>query len=377
METGMSHQALQDMRGKISEYEYTIEKLQEMGQVGIWRYDFQENKIVWSGEILQIFESLAGEFNYGSFLNAVHLDDQEYVAKYWSTELPAENFDINHRLLVNDKLKWIRHKVVLECDSGGDVASVCGFVQDITNLKYLEEKAVRSAQLAAVGEFTTMIAHEVNNPLSGIINYAEIFKGKACDACDDLELMDRIIYEGERISGVVKNLLAFSYNSKGEKCARNISHIIRHVLDLMAPKFNRNQIVAELMLDDNLPDVYCNAQQIEQVILNILRNANQALSRGLLQGEAEKRVHIRAAEKTVDHNSYVELRIANNGPNIPENIIERIREPFYTTKPAGIGTGLGLSISSDILNDHNGFFAINSDPGKYTEMIVGIPVYLD
>jgi len=364
----------QNIDSRIAEYEYTIEKLQEMGQVGIWRYDFQKQEILWSREILQIFGIAEdARFTYKNFLNSVHEDDRDAVIQNWASEIPAGNFDITHRIVADGTLKWIRHKVELDYDNREHVESVCGFVQDVSDLKYLEEKTIRSAQLAAVGEFTTMIAHEVNNPLSGIINYAQVFKVKACKDCERIELLSRIMGEGERIAKVVKNLLAFSYHSDGEKTAQKIENILLHVLGLMAPKFEENQISVKMEINEDASGVYCNAQQIEQVVLNILRNANQALSTGSLSGQTERLIWIRTQEKRIGNEPYVELRIANNGPNIPPQLIERIREPYYTTKPAGIGTGLGLSISGDILNAHNGYFDIESNPGQFTEMIISLP----
>ena len=127
-------------------------------------------------------------------------------------------------------------------------------------------------------------------------------------------------------------------------------------------------------LEDTLPAVCCNSQQIEQVVLNILRNANKALSMGTIAGETRRVVRIQAKIITAYNHPYVEFQISNNGPNIPSHLIERIKAPFYTTRSTGVGTGLGLSISSDILSNHNGSFEVKSNPGEYTEMIVRLPV---
>jgi signal transduction histidine kinase len=128
----------------------------------------------------------------------------------------------------------------------------------------------------------------------------------------------------------------------------------------------------------NLPEtihpIKCNAQQIEQVVLNIVRNAYQALLEGVLEGSGEKTIKVNAEFIVIDSQNHAQLTIANNGPNIPVDLIPKINEPFFTTKPPGTGTGLGLSISNDIMLDHGGTLEVRSEPCQYTEMILRLPV---
>lgn len=256
----------------------------------------------------------------------------------------------------------------------GSYVGYRGVDKDITEIKMLQEKAIRAAQLASVGELSSMIAHEVNNPLSGVIGYAQVFLNNACDDCRNKELLERIIKEGERMAKTVKGLLHFSYDSGGQRTMQDIKPIINDALSLMSRQIEKKGMRLDVELSEYLPRIKCNPQQIEQVVLNIVRNAYHALLEGTLEGSGKEIIKVCVELVELDNQRFIQITIANNGPNIPPDLIEKINEPFFTTKPAGSGTGLGLSISNDIMKIHGGMLEIRSETGDFTEMILRIPV---
>lgn len=367
--------SLRQANDEINRLKYDIEKSQELGRVGTWNLDLERDELTWTDEVYRIFGIPVGtRLTYTDFIERVHPEDREKVELNWQAALNGEEYDIEHRVNVNGQVRWVREKAELLFSENGEAAQAVGFIQDITELKMLEEKAVRSAQLATAGELTTMIAHEVNNPLSGVIGYAQVFSNKACPDCANTELLERIIREGDRISKILKGLLDFSYNASSEKTERNLGPIILDALNLVKNQIEKKGIRLEVAVSESLPPVTCNPHQLQQVILNIVRNAFQAVSSGVLENESEGMIRIHALDIENNGRRYAEIRIVNNGPNIPPDLLDRIREPFFTTKPIGAGTGLGLSISSDILHEHDGYLDISSDPGCYTEMILGLPL---
>lgn len=240
--------------------------------------------------------------------------------------------------------------------------------------KMLRDKAIRAAQLASAGEIATMIAHEINNPLSGVIGCAEISLNRACDHCGNKEVLERIIHEGERIAKMVSGLLTFSYDPGNQKSLQKIEPIISRALALIKPLLDKKDIFLETDLSGILPEIQCNPQQIEQVIFNIVRNAYQALEEGVLDGHSDKTINVAAGKIKKDHKNYLQIKISNNGPNIKKELLDKVDQPFFTTKPSGTGTGLGLSISKDIMKIHDGSLEIRSEPGELTEITLFFPI---
>jgi PAS domain S-box-containing protein len=360
---------------RIVKQQYAINKSQELGHTGTWELDLICKKLIWSDEVYRMFGvPLDSEPSYEAFLGWIHPDDRNFVAKEWNAALAGKPYCIEHRLLVDGETRWVREKAELEFSKDGTAVRAIGFSQDITELKTLQEKTIRTAQLATAGEFSTIIAHEVNNPLSGIIGYAQILLNRSEDGCRNKELLQRIIKEGDRIAKIVCGLLTLSYNSGNKKSNQDLLPIILDALALMSSQIKKKGITLQVNLPETIHPIKCNAQQIEQVVLNIVRNAYQALLEGVLEGSGEKTIKVNAEFIVIDSQNHAQLTIANNGPNIPVDLIPKINEPFFTTKPPGTGTGLGLSISNDIMLDHGGTLEVRSEPCQYTEMILRLPV---
>ncbi len=368
-------ESLERAHREIGHLQHTIEISQQLGKIGAWNLDLRRNELTWTDEAHRIFGvPLGSRLTYEDFLDRVHPEDRGLVDRKWQEAKTGRAYDVRHRIIIDDKIKWLREKAKLDFDADGTAIRAIGFVQDITDFMLMKEKAIRAGQLATVGEVSTMVAHEVNNPLSGVIGYAQVFSNRACEGCDNRELIGRIVKEGERIAKIVRGLLTFARKPDEEKKAHRVEPIIVDALNLIRAQIDKKEIALEFDIDENLPMVLCNAQQIEQVILNIVRNAYQALLNAPLEGEERRLIRLQATETERDRQRFVRIKIANNGPNIPASVLERIKEPFFTTKPAGIGTGLGLSISNDILKDHDGHLDIDSVPGEHTEMALWLPV---
>lgn len=364
--------SLKQSNKKITQH---INKVQELGHTGTWEFDLKRNKLVWDDEVYRIFRIPIGlELSAEIFYEVVHPDDRKYVERNWRAALTGKVCDIEHRLIIDDEIRWVREIIEMELDADGTAVKAIGFTQDITEIKLLQKKAIRTAQLASAGELATMVAHEVNNPLSGVIGYAQVFSNEVCGDCHNKKLPERIIKEGDRIAKIIGGLLTFSYDSDGKKSLQEIEPIIYDALALMSSQIKKKGIRLDVELTAGLPRVKCNSQQIGQVILNIVRNAYQALLEGVLEGNIEKVIKVEAESVDNAHQEFVQISITNNGPNIPARLIEKINEPFFTTKPAGSGVGLGLSISNDIMKTHDGMLEIRSEPGDYTEMVLSLPV---
>ncbi len=245
--------------------------------------------------------------------------------------------------------------------------------RDLTEEELMQAEALRSAQLASVGELAAGVAHEINNPINGIINYAQIILDDPTDS-DSPDLLRRIIKEGKRVATIVSNLLDFSRRRDESPEDHSIHKIVQNCLELVSHQFRNDQILFEFHLPPELSSVYCNAQQIQQVLLNILSNARYALNKRFPTQDPDKKIFLSGEEVEHENKSYVRITITDNGTGIEQDIIDRIYDPFYSTKPAGEGTGLGLSISHGLIQDNKGYLRIKSEFGSFTSLIVDIPI---
>jgi len=234
---------------------------------------------------------------------------------------------------------------------------------------------MRSNQLASIGELAAGVAHEVNNPINGIINYAQILRNRAEQQSTEYDIAQRIIKEGERIAVIVKSLLSFAREQKKEKMGVKVSQILHDALSLTESQLTKNgiEILQELLHD--LPPVLAHAQQIQQVFLNVINNARYALNMKYPQADPDKILKISGALEKIKGIDYIRITFEDHGTGIPADMLQKVMAPFFTTKPAGIGTGLGLSISHGILVDHHGKIEIESREGEYARVIIVLPVY--
>ncbi len=257
-------------------------------------------------------------------------------------------------------------------DDAGHPFAACAIRTDVSDMKWLEAESMRAGQLAALGELAAGVAHEINNPLNGIVNYAEIIHEE-----DDLaaarDLSGKIIHEGERVSRIVSKLLAFARSRSETFEPVNVREIVDDAMQLLENRIRRDNVSVELAMDDALPHIRARAHEMRQVLLNLMTNALYAVTH---QTERQDRL-IRIEAEIVDRNAsrFVDIRVIDNGHGIPASAMSRVLTPFFSTKPNNEGTGLGLSISHSVVEEHGGRLIIESEEQIYTQVTVSIPIY--
>jgi PAS domain S-box-containing protein len=242
--------------------------------------------------------------------------------------------------------------------------------------KRAEAEVMRAGHLASLGELAAGVAHEINNPINGIINYAELLIKKGMQDGKNKDIAARIIKEGDRIANIVRGLLSFARDTNEEKQPVRADAILADTLALTEAQLRKDSIHLQTDFPDDLPQLFAQPQQIEQVFLNIISNARHALNQRYPGENAGKTLDIRGLQITENERQYVRIVFYDRGTGIPDAIKDKIMNPFFSTKPSNLGTGLGLSISHGIVNDHNGKIVIESSPGNFTKMIVDIPAYV-
>jgi PAS domain S-box-containing protein len=233
--------------------------------------------------------------------------------------------------------------------------------------------SIRTAQLAAIGELAAGVAHEVNNPINGIINFAQLLLDDAKKGSQEAGLLTRIVTEGERIATIIYNLLSFARENENEQTFIDLNEVVRASLSLVEHQLKNNGIKITTRFHEPSCLIRGNFLQLQQVVLNLLSNSRYALNERYREPSPLKTIHISCEPVMIEGVEYIRMAVKDLGTGIPQGILEKLFEPFFTSKPAGLGSGLGLSISYGIIKNHNGILRVESMINKFTEMIVEIP----
>ncbi len=255
----------------------------------------------------------------------------------------------------------------------GVVVNVIELAQDISDRIRAQEQSIRTAHLASLGELAAGVAHEINNPINGIINYAQILADRLQASPETADLAGRIICEGERISDIVRHLLSLAHSGGGGKKPVDLAEELQEVLGLTATQLRDDHIECRLEIDPGLPRVFANSGQLRQVFLNIINNARYALNERFAGTHPDKILEVRVSLVSGTPER-VRLAFIDHGIGIPAGILDRVMNPFFTTKPVGKGTGLGLSISHGIIADHQGNLKLESVEGHGTRVRIDLPI---
>ena len=259
---------------------------------------------------------------------------------------------------------------LLACDGTSGAALL--LARDLTEEQLMKAEAFRAAQLASVGELAAGVAHEINNPINGIINYAQILIDSG-QAGPDARILRHIIREGQRIAGITKNLLDFSRKREQSAEPVHVPTLFRHCIELIRHQYLIDGITLAEDYADDLPLAFCNPQQIQQVFLNVFSNARYALNERYPTAHADKLIAIAAFPRQHGQRDLVRITITDYGTGIEHDLMDRLMDPFFSTKSKGEGTGLGLSISHSLIRENKGHFRIKSQWGEWTTAIIDLP----
>ena len=248
-------------------------------------------------------------------------------------------------------------------------------LRDVTEEKMYRAETMRAGQLASIGELAAGVAHEINNPINGIINYAQILQDDLAESDPGVEMLDRIIKEGERIAYIVRNLLFFARQREEEAEVVGIEAIIQDSLALIKHQLQKDGVNIHTDIPEDLPAIRVHPQQLQQVFLNLLSNARYALNQRYPGRDPDKKVEIRCRAMQSQGRTVVRTEITDYGTGIPSELLPQIFEPFFSSKKSGEGTGLGLSISAGLVRDFQGELRVESKLGEHTTMTIDLPAY--
>lgn len=389
----------------LREKDKLLHDIGKMVKVGAWKYEIKTGKGTWTNEVSRIHDLEQNQtLNVEEGLGFYHGEHRKKIEHAFN-ELVKKGVPYDLELeLVSAKgvRKWVRVTGDPVMGDGG-VLQLQGAVQDITERKRMEELMIQNEKMLSVGGLAAGMAHEINNPMAGMLQTAQVIAQrlrtdsdipanlKAAKAAgttmESIEkymeargiqrMIEAITESGQRISEIVTNMLNFARKEDAAVSSHHLNKILDKTIELAATDFDLKkeydfkQIKIVRKYKDDMPAVPCQAGKIQQVLLNVLTNGTQAMQS---TGTLNPRFLIRT---NVDLNKDMAcVEIEDNGPGMDETTRKKIFDPFFTTKPVGMGTGLGLSVSYFIITEnHKGEMTVESSPGAGTTFIIRLPLY--
>ena len=258
----------------------------------------------------------------------------------------------------------IHHYPVL--DNEGGIRGILRYARDITMERQVEQRIQQTEKLAAMGQLAAGVAHEINNPIGVVLTYTKLLLhqlGNNESAAEDVKVIDK---QARACRAIIADLLKFARSGATPKAPSQINEPVVEVVDMVRKQFRNQGTEIELDLSDELPEVAFDADRIKQVLMNLLINAHQAI------GEQPGRIRVCTDQDITE--TAVHIIVRDNGAGIAPQLIDKIFDPFFSTKKTGEGTGLGLSVSYGIIHEHGGDIRVASELGHWTEFDVILPL---
>jgi PAS domain S-box-containing protein len=244
---------------------------------------------------------------------------------------------------------------------------VLEIARDVSEQETLRTQLMQSEKMSALGQLISGVAHELNNPLTGILGYSQLLLMSSDLPDKTKQSLETINHEAERARKIVQNLLTFARQRKPEKKLAHINDVVGRTLDLRAYEMRVSNIDIIRHFDQNCPPLLVDEHQLQQVFMNLIINAEQAML------DAHGKGRLEVTTKWIAERKVIQISFHDDGPGIVEEYHTKIFDPFFTTKPIGKGTGLGLSISYGIVQEHGGLISVTSTQGHGTSFTVELP----
>lgn len=257
------------------------------------------------------------------------------------------------------------------------VRDMTATVQNERAREILQQQMQQTARLAALGELAAGVAHEINNPMTGIINYAQLLYERAPLNDEKQFLLQGILRESDRVTKIVHNLLTFARQQPQEQSWVALAELLESALHLMGHRLRKDGINVICEIPADLSPLQCRSQQIQQVFINLVSNAQHALNQKHVGAHDGKTLKISAQAVQRQDRHFIRIEFHDTGVGIAPQVLPKIFDPFFTTKKRAEGTGLGLSISYGIVKEHHGDIFVESRAGEYTTFTIELPVTND
>jgi PAS domain S-box-containing protein len=301
------------------------------------------------------------------FSSLLPAEDRNEMWMVFSATLRGERTRADIRYMDRDGVARYGAITTAPIVEGGRVTGGLGVVRDVTDEKMLLEQLIQQEKLAAIGQLVSGVAHELNNPLAGVMAFAQLLLASPAIKDDQRAAVETIHQEAKRAARIVNNLLTFARQHPPERTVTDINKVVSDTLELRRYALERDGVEVVEELSPDLPLTWADPFQLQQVFLNLVTNAEHAVS-----DSNRRRIEV----STSVEGGCIVASVSDTGKGIPGEQVDRIFNPFFTTKPVGQGTGLGLSISDGIVKEHGGRIRVESEAGCGATFRVELPLTL-
>ena len=367
----------------LKKHQHYLEKAQEIGRIGTWELDLPRNSLRWTDENYRVFGvPLGTALNYEIFLNCVHPDDRNYVHETWSAALNHEPYDIEHRLIVDGKVKWVREQADITFDENGKAVKGIGVTQDITKrkrdelaLKYAKEQAEAANQ--AKSQFLANMSHEIRTPMNAIIGFSDILVEEDLTKEQKIDV-DIIRGSATNLLKLINDILDCSKIEAGQLDVETIDCSLGKQLNsidsMMKAQAQEKALDFKIMATKDVPaHIRSDPYRLQQCLINLVNNAIKFTEKGY--------VHTKVSLRGDNGNYFVRFDVEDTGIGIPEDRQAAVFESFTqadgsTTRQYG-GTGLGLTVTKQLVELLGGELTLASEPGNGSIFSLVIPTGMD
>jgi len=360
--------------------EKQLREAQRIAALGSWELDLRTEDLSWSDEVFRIFEidrEKSGA-SYKAFLDLVHPDDLETVDNVYNNSLQTGSpHELVHRLLMKDgRTKYVKEQFETENNEDGKPVRFVGTIQDITDIRRMEEQLHQSQKIESIGRLAGGVAHDFNNMLGVILGAAQLLLSKVPEGSDLHQNLEAIQKAAERSCGITRQLLAFSRKEIIAPKPVNLNDLVSDSLKNLGRLIGED-VKLTFKPGDGIWTVLIDPSQLEQIVMNLAINARDAMPDGGLLTIETVNICIDADYShyhlDAEPGDFVLLTVSDTGCGMDRKTREHIFEPFFTTKDIGKGTGLGLATVYGIVNQNAGFVNCYSEPGQGTTFKIYLP----
>ena len=354
-----------------------LRRAQKVGKIGSWELDIRSGQLFWSDEVYRIFGVAGGTpLDYKSFMQLVHEEDRDAVDQSWREALACGSYDIEHRIRVDGGIRWVREAAEVEFAADGSPLRGIGIVQDITARREAEEEVDRLGgelahvtRVATMGEFAAALAHELNQPLAAILTNAQaalrFLDREEPDMEEIREILADIASDDQRARDVILKLRELTKKPLGDRPpeALDVNYLVRGVLGIVKGDISLRGVELKTELAEEVRAVSANGVRIQQALLNLLRNALEAM-----ETTDSRRLTVRTRNSD---DGLVEIAVIDTGPGFSGELAAEVFKPFFTTKEDGMG--MGLAISRAAVEAHGGSLRAGNAAGGGAEVVIALP----
>ncbi|HMQ68792.1 MAG TPA: PAS domain S-box protein [Ignavibacteria bacterium] len=370
-----------DSLNNIKKNEKDLKAAQSIAKLGSWEWDIINNIITWSDEMYSIYGIDKNNYkpSFEEFTKRLHPDDREYVKNIIQNSLENKTpFSFYHKIITPDGIeKILKAQGEVYLDEKGNVIRMFGTGHDVTeltskeeelkmtNLKLVEtqKELIYNEKLAALGRFSSGIAHEIRNPLANISSLAQLISKSGFDEKNTRRL-NYIITNVELANKIIKNLLSFASPEELDLSEVRISEVLKLLIETVEARCKNSNIEIISDIEPDLPSTRLDKLKLENAFMNFISNSIESMEDG-------GTLSVKAFMDKI--NNEINIEFSDTGIGIPSENMDKILEPFFTTKDTGVGLGMGLAFQTIRL--HNGIFKINSEEDSGTQIRIKLPIY--